>query len=106
MDGASNAWGFGIRIVLESPGVIRVEHLLRLGFQASNNEAKYEAFAVKLRVAVKVGATNIKIYSDSYLVVSQVKRGFRSMRPKKGRLLETSSLIASTVWVGEGDPNL
>ena len=78
VDGASNAWVFGIRIVLESPGVIRVEHLLRLGFQASNNEVKYETFAVKLRVAVKVGATNIKICSDSYLVVSQVKGDFKA----------------------------
>ena len=34
--------------MLESPGGIRVEHSLRLGFQASNNEAEYEALLVEL----------------------------------------------------------
>ena len=76
--GASNAWGYGIGIVLESPEGIRVEHSLRLGFQASNNETKYEALVVELRASVKVGATDVEIYSGLCLVVSQVKGDFKA----------------------------
>ena len=48
MDRGSNAWGFGIGMVLESSEGIRVEHSLGLGFQASNNEAVHEAMLAKL----------------------------------------------------------
>ena len=48
VDGASNAQGSGIGIVIESPESIRVKYSLKLGFQASNNEAKYEALVVRL----------------------------------------------------------
>ena len=44
VDGASNAMGAGAGIVLVTPEGIRVEHSFRLGFNASNNEAKYEAY--------------------------------------------------------------
>lgn len=43
-----NAQGFGIGIVLKSLKGIRVEHSLKLGFQASNNEAEYEALVAGL----------------------------------------------------------
>ena len=43
MDGASNAMGVGVGIVIISSEGVKVEHSLRLGFRASNNKAKYEA---------------------------------------------------------------
>lgn len=42
VDGASNAWGNRIVIVLISPEGIRLEYSLRLSFGVSNNEAEYE----------------------------------------------------------------
>ena len=42
VDGASNVRGVGVRIVMISPKGLRQEKSLRLGFQASNNEDKYE----------------------------------------------------------------
>ena len=42
VDGASNAWGAEIGQVLVSPKGIKLNHSLRLGFWASNNEAKYD----------------------------------------------------------------
>ena len=43
VDGAANAQGRGASLILTSPDGIDVEYALRIGFQASNNEAKYEA---------------------------------------------------------------
>ena len=43
MDGAANQKGSGVGLVLISPEELVVEKSLRLGFSATNNEAKYEA---------------------------------------------------------------
>ena len=43
IDGAANQRGLGVRLVLVSPEGITIKKLLRLGFSATNNEAKYEA---------------------------------------------------------------
>jgi len=64
VDGASNALGAGARIVIITPKGIRVERSFRLGFKASNNEAKYEAPALNL------GAREVEVCSDSQLVVN------------------------------------
>lgn len=39
VDGASNVRGSGVEVVMISPKGLRLEKSLRLGFQASNNEA-------------------------------------------------------------------
>ena len=56
MDGASSAMGASARIVIITLEGIRLEHLFRLGFKASNNEAEYEAFIVGLKTALDLGA--------------------------------------------------
>ena len=43
VDGAANKKGSGVGLVLISPEKLAVEKSLRLGFSATNNEAKYEA---------------------------------------------------------------
>ena len=78
MDGASSAMGAGVGIVIITPEGIRLEHSFRLGFKASNNEAEYEAFIAELRTAFNMGARNVKVYSDSRLVVNQVQGSFEA----------------------------
>ena len=51
---------------------IRLEHSFRLRFKASNNEAEYEAFNARLRTIFDMGAQDIEVYSNSWLVVNQV----------------------------------
>ena len=72
VDGASTAMGAGAGIVIITPEGIRLEHLFRLGFKASNNEAEYEALIVGLKTALNLGARDVEVYSDSRLVVNQV----------------------------------
>ena len=50
VDGASNALGAGVGIIVTTPEGIKLEHSFRLGFKASNNEAEYEALLARLRV--------------------------------------------------------
>ena len=46
VDGAKNQRGSGVRRVVISPNKIIIEKSLKLGFSATNNEAKYEALLV------------------------------------------------------------
>ena len=60
-------------LVLVSPKKITIEKSLRLDFSATNNEAEYEALLVGMAMVQKIGRKAIKIFSDSRLVVGQVK---------------------------------
>ena len=74
MDSASNTMETRAGIVIVSPEGVKMEHSLR--FQASNNEAEYEALLVRLKVALSL--EDLKVYSDSQLVVSQIKGSFEA----------------------------
>ena len=56
MDGAANAQGSGVGMILTSPDGIDVEYAIRLGFQAFNNEAEYEAVMAGLNLAHSIEA--------------------------------------------------
>ena len=56
-----------------SPKKIIIEKSLRLGFSTMNNEAKYEALQVGMAMVQKMGGRIVEIFSDSRLVVGQVK---------------------------------
>ena len=70
MDSASSAMGANAGIVIITPERIRLEHSFRLGFKASNNEAKYEALLAGLNRVLGMGAWDVEAYSDSRLVVN------------------------------------
>ena len=52
---------------------------LRLDFSATNNEAEYEALLVGMTMVQRMGGKSIKIFSDSRLVVGQVRGNSRQM---------------------------
>ena len=78
VDGASNARGSRIGIVMVSPEGVRLEKSLKLGFQASNNEAEYEALIAGLRAIQKLGGEEVEVFSDLRLVVSQIDGSFEA----------------------------
>ena len=73
VDGAVNQRGFGVGLVLISPERATIEKSLRLGFSATNNEAKYEPLLQGMAMVQKIGGKVVKMFSDSRLVVGQVK---------------------------------
>ena len=90
MDGASNAMGAGVGIVIITPEGIRLEHSLRLGFKASNNEAEYEALLAGLRAVLHLGAKDVEIYLDSRLVVYQITGDFEARDHRMKAYLSTA----------------
>ena len=72
IDGAVNHKGSGVGLVLISPERITIDKSLRLGFLATNNEAKYEVLLVGMVMVQKMGGKAVEIFSDSRLVVGRV----------------------------------
>ncbi|XP_030945618.1 uncharacterized protein LOC115970083 [Quercus lobata] len=77
VDGATNHKGSGVGLVLISPNKITIEKSLRLVFSTMTNEAEYEALLVGMTVVQKMGGKTVEIFSDSRLVVGQVKGSWR-----------------------------
>ena len=73
IDGATNARGSGAGLILTSLEGIDIEYALRFGFQASNNEAEYEAVIAGLNLAHSMEVDQLEVYSDSQLVVRQIE---------------------------------
>ena len=78
VDGASNQNGLGVGLVLMSPENVVIEKPLRLDFSTTNNEAEYEALLVGMAMVQRMGGKSIKLFSDSRLVVGQVKGEFEA----------------------------
>ena len=60
-------------LVVVSPERIIIEKSLRLGFLAMNNETEYEALLMGMTMVQKMRGRTMEIFSNSRLVVSQVK---------------------------------
>ena len=78
VDGVSNQKGSGVGLVLMSLEKVVIEKSLRLDFSATNNEAEYEALLVGMAMVQKMGGKSIKLFSDSRLVVGQVRGEFEA----------------------------
>ncbi|GAU41112.1 hypothetical protein TSUD_398080 [Trifolium subterraneum] len=89
VDGSSNSQGRGAGIILENGDGVLIEVSLGLSFPTTNNQAEYEAFLAGLRLAEDMGAEEIKIFTDSQLVASQVSGEYQT---KEERLLEYLNL--------------
>ena len=88
MEGVSSAKGARAGIVIITPEGILLEHLFRLGFNASNNEAEYEALLAGLRAVSRLEAQDVEVYSDSRLIVNQVQESFEARDPRMKAYLD------------------
>ena len=73
VDGAANQRGSAVGLVLISLEKTIIEKSLKLGFSATNNEAEYEALLQGMPMVQKMGGKIVEMFSDSRLVVGQVK---------------------------------
>ncbi|KAI5351522.1 hypothetical protein L3X38_004413 [Prunus dulcis] len=76
VDGSANQQGCGAGLVLTTPDGLKIEYALRFDFRTSNNEAEYEALLAGLRLAKSMNAKQIRIHSDSQLIVNQITADF------------------------------
>ena len=60
-------------LIVVSPEKIIIEKSLKLGFLATNNEAEYGTLLVGMAMVQKMGGRIIELFSNSRLVVGQVK---------------------------------
>ena len=82
VDGAVNYRRSGVRLVLTSPEGITIEKYLRLGFSATNNKAEYETLLVGMTMVQKLGGKAVEFFSDSRLVVGQVRGKLEARDPR------------------------
>ena len=82
VDGALNAQGSGVGLILTSPEGIDIEYALRFGFNTSNNEAEYEAVIAGLNLAHSLEVDHLKVYSDSQLVVRKIEDTYEAKSEK------------------------
>ena len=73
VNGAANQRGSRVGLVLITPERAIIEKSLRLGFSATNNEAEYKALLQGMAMMQKMGGKVVKMFSDSRLVIGQVK---------------------------------
>ena len=72
VDDSSNDTRLGAGMMLISFEGHKIHCAICFGFKVLNNEAEYEALIAGLRLACELQVRNVKIFSDSQLVVSQV----------------------------------
>ena len=61
-----------------SPEKVVIEKSLRLDFSVTNNEAEYEALLEEMVMIQRMGGKSIKLFSNSRLVVGQVRGEFEA----------------------------
>ncbi|XP_050290277.1 uncharacterized protein LOC126728512 [Quercus robur] len=82
VDGAANQRGAGLGLVLISPKEVIIEKSLRLGFSATNNESEYETLIMGMSMVQKMGGKAVKLFSDSRLVVGQLRGELEARDPR------------------------
>ncbi|XP_034225527.1 uncharacterized protein LOC117635292 [Prunus dulcis] len=90
VDGLANQQGCGAGLVLTTPDGLKIEYALRFDFLTSNNEAEYEALLAGLRLAKSMNAKQIRIHSDSQLIVNQVTADFAAKDASMHAYLSTT----------------
>ena len=83
-------------MMLISPEGHKIYCAIRIGFQASNNEVEYKALIAGLQLAKKLQACNLKIHSDSQLVVNQVNNVYQARGDRMTTYLEKAKELMRT----------
>lgn len=69
-DGASNIRGTGLGIILKSPQGDIIPQAISCEFQATNNEAEYEALIAGLQLARDMNIRYLEVFVDSLLITN------------------------------------
>nr|GEU87719.1 reverse transcriptase domain-containing protein [Tanacetum cinerariifolium] len=95
-DGSSCVDGSGAGLIIMNPEGMKFTYAPRFRFNATNNEAKYEALIAGLRISSQMGIQNLQANMDSKLVANQVNGIYIAKEPSLVRYLEKVKNLAST----------
>ncbi|GJW92013.1 reverse transcriptase domain-containing protein [Tanacetum coccineum] len=98
-DGSSCIDGSGAGLILTNPEGVEFTYAMRFRFEATNNEAEYEALIAGLRIAEQMGVKNLQGNVDSRLVANQVNDSYvakESVPRSENKKANALSKIAST----------
>ena len=83
-DGSLKLGGAGAGVLLISPDGKQLKYVLQILWQATNNEAEYEALIHGLRVAITLGIKRLLVYGDSAVVINQVNKDWDCTKENMG----------------------
>ncbi|XP_074271115.1 uncharacterized protein LOC141595041 [Silene latifolia] len=78
VDGAFDARGAGVGLVLKSPQGDLTVQAVRCELKATNNESEYEALILGLKLALDLKIRHLKVCSDSKLIVNHVNDSYEA----------------------------
>nr|GFA92444.1 reverse transcriptase domain-containing protein [Tanacetum cinerariifolium] len=79
-----------------NPEGIEFTYAIRFRFDATDNEAEYEALIVGLRIAEQMGIKNLQAYVDSRLMANQVNGTYIAKEPGMIKYLEKVKNLTNT----------
>ena len=82
VDGSSTNERSGSDLILCSPGGFNIQQAITFLFPATNNQVEYEALLVGLRLANTLNLKVLRIYSDSQIMVKQIKGEYIAKDPQ------------------------
>ena len=83
-DGSLKLGGAGAGVLLISPEGKQLKYVLQILWQATNNEAEYEALIHGLRVTITLGIKRLLVYGDSAVVINQVNKDWDCTKENMG----------------------
>ncbi|GJW19716.1 reverse transcriptase domain-containing protein [Tanacetum coccineum] len=94
-DGSSCIDGSGAGLILTNPEGVEFTYAMRFRFEATNNEAEYEALIAGLWIAEQMGVKNLQANVDSRLVANQVNGSYVAKESGMVQYLEKVKTLAS-----------
>ncbi|GJU87454.1 reverse transcriptase domain-containing protein [Tanacetum coccineum] len=93
-DGSSCTDGSRAGLIITNPEGVEFTYALRFRFDATNNEAEYEALIAGLRITEQMGVKNLQENVDSKLVANQVNGVYVAKEPGMIKYLEKVKNLA------------
>ena len=87
-DGSAMKKVGGARVVLISLEREILKYAVRLQFSTTNNEAEYEALLTGLSLGKALGAKNLIVQADSWLIIRQVKEDYEAREESMQKYLK------------------
>nr|GEV95418.1 reverse transcriptase domain-containing protein [Tanacetum cinerariifolium] len=95
-NGSSCIDGSGAGLIITNLEGTEFTYALRFRFNATNNEAEYEALIADLRIAKQMGVKNLQANVDSKLVANHLNETYVAKEPGMIKYLEKVKNLAST----------